>query len=239
MGINNKYEFDNRFDPNTFMNNLLHVDSVTKSFGVKQVLSDIFISCNKEEIIGLLGRNGTGKSTLLKIIFGSLNADTKFIRIGDKLINGLFDNKNLINYLPQKSFLPSHTKVSRIIPLFCGKTNAELVLSNEYIRSLLDKRVSHLSGGEKRLLEVVLIIHSDAKYILIDEPFNGIAPIYIEGIKCLIKDQSKHKGFIITDHDYRNILDVATRIILLRDGGTKIINDREELKYWGYIPESK
>jgi ABC-type multidrug transport system ATPase subunit len=221
------------------MNNLLHVDSVTKFYGVKQILSDIFISCNKEEILGLLGRNGTGKSTLLKIIFGSLQADTKFIRIGDKLINGLFDNKNLINYLPQNSFLPNHTKVSRIIPLLCGKSNADVVINNEHIRSLLDKHVSQLSGGEKRLLEVVLIIHSDAKYILIDEPFNGIAPIYIEEIKCLIKGQSKDKGFIITDHDYPDILDVATRIVLLRDGGTKVINDREELKYWGYIPESQ
>jgi ABC-type multidrug transport system ATPase subunit len=239
VGINYNYQFDNRFDNNHFMNNLLHVDSVTKSYGVKQVLSDIYISCNKGEIVGLLGRNGVGKSTLLKIIFGSVKADTKFIKIGDKRIHGLFDNKNLINYLPQKSFLPNHIKVSRIIPLFCGKTNADLVLSNEYIISLVNKQVSHLSGGEKRLLEVVLVIYSDAKYILIDEPFNGIAPIYKDEIKSLIKGQSKDKGFIITDHDYRDIMDVATKIILLRDGGTKVINDREELKYWGYIPESQ
>ena len=53
------------------MNNL-HVDSVIKSFGTRQVLTDIYVSCTKGEIIGLLGRNGSGKSTLLKIIFGSL-----------------------------------------------------------------------------------------------------------------------------------------------------------------------
>jgi ABC-type lipopolysaccharide export system ATPase subunit len=167
-----------------------------------------------------------------------LQADSKFVKIGDKLINGLFDNRKLINYLPQNSFLPNHAKVSKIITLFCDKLNADLIVANEHIQSLIDKRISHLSGGEKRLLEVFLIIHSEAKYVLIDEPFNGIAPIYKDEIKSLIKRQSKDKGFIISDHVYRDVLDIATRIILLRDGGTKAIDKREELKYWGYIPES-
>lgn len=111
------------------------------------------------------------------------------------------------------------------------------MVSNEQICSLIDKRISHLSGGEKRLLEVFLIIHSDAKYILIDEPFNGIAPIYKADIKTAIKQQSREKGFIITDHVYRDVLDVASRIVLLRDGGTKEIANKEELKYYGYIPD--
>jgi ABC-type lipopolysaccharide export system ATPase subunit len=71
---------------------------------------------------------------------------------------------------------------------------------------------------------------------LIDEPFNGIAPIYKEVIKEMIREQSKNKGFIITDHDYRNILDLSTRIVLIHDGGTKEIKNKEELEFWGYIP---
>ncbi len=58
------------------MNNL-HVDSVIKSYNLNQVLTDVYISCKKGEIIGLLGRNGTGKSTLLKIVFGSISAERK------------------------------------------------------------------------------------------------------------------------------------------------------------------
>ena len=102
---------------------------------------------------------------------------------------------------------------------------------------MLGKKSNQLSGGEKRLLEIFLIIHSNAKYVLIDEPFNGIAPIYKEVIKNLIKEQSKNKGFIITDHDYWNILDLSTRIILMHDGGTKEIKSKDELEYLGYIPE--
>ena len=216
----------------------LYVDSVTKSFGIRQVLTDIFLSCNEGEIIGLLGRNGAGKSTLLKIIFGSMQADFKFVRIGDKRINGLYDNRNLINYLPQHSFLPNHLKISHIIKLFCEKANAGLIAANELISPLIHKKARQLSGGEKRLVEIFLIIYSNATYILIDEPFNGIAPIYKEVIKNMIREQSKKKGFIITDHDYRNILDLSTRIVLIHDGGTKEIKNKEELEFWGYIPNS-
>ncbi len=214
----------------------MQVESVMKSFGTKHVLTDVFLSCRPGEIIGLLGKNGTGKSTLLKIIFGSLSADQKFIKIGHKIIRGLLNNRNLVNYLPQNHFLPNHIKVSTIIYLFCDKRNASLIKANDLIKPMLNKKSKQLSGGEKRILEILLVLHSNVRYILIDEPFNGIDPIYKEDIKNLIKEQSINKGFIITDHDYRNILDIATRIILMHDGGTKVILKNDELKIWGYIP---
>jgi ABC-type multidrug transport system ATPase subunit len=216
--------------------NGLHVDSVIKTFGNKQVLTDIFISCVEGEIIGLLGRNGSGKSTLLKIIFGSLIADRKFVKIGDKQIFRLFDNRKLIKYLPQDNFLPGQDTVKRAASLFCDQKNYNFVSEHSLIKPLLNKTCNLLSGGERRLVEIFLILHSNAKFILIDEPFNGVAPVYKEEIKNLIREQAKKKGFIVTDHDYRNILDVATRIILLYDGGTKEIKYKEDLTYWGYTP---
>lgn len=213
----------------------LHVDSVIKTFDTKQVLTDIYLSCKKGEIVGLLGRNGSGKSTLLKIIFGSLIADRKFVRIDEKIVNNVADNKNLVNYLPQEHFLPNHIKISKLIDLFCNAEKAELIKNMELLKPMLDKKSKHLSGGEKRLVELYMIIYSKAKYILIDEPFNGVAPVYKEDIKDLIKAESCNKGFIITDHDYHNILDVATRVVLIHDGGIKEIKDKEDLSYWGYI----
>jgi ABC-type multidrug transport system ATPase subunit len=216
----------------------LHVDSVIKNFDTKQVLTDVFISCRKGEIIGLLGRNGTGKSTLLKIIFGSMQANRKFVKIGDTVSTGLFEQRNLIKYLPQDSFLPNHLKVKTAIELFCDIKNAELIKAHDLIVPMLNKKVRHLSGGEIRLLEIFLIIYSDSAFTLMDEPFNGVAPVYKEEIKDLIKKKSLDKGFIITDHDYRNILDIATRVIIIHDGGTKEIKSKNELIYWGYIPET-
>lgn len=215
----------------------MHVDSVLKNYGDKQILSDIFISCNTTEIIGLLGRNGAGKSTLLKIIFGSIRADYKFVKVGDKYINGLFDSRHKIKYLTQNNFIPNHVKIITIIKMFCDKENSLLIMNNHLIKPHLNKKSKQLSGGERRILEIFLIIFSNSKYILLDEPFNGVAPIHKEEIKKLIIEQSENKGFIITDHDYRNILDIATKIVLIHDGGTKEIKNNDELVRYGYISE--
>ena len=217
--------------------NRLHVDSVLKSYGNQQILSDIFISCNTKEIVGLLGRNGAGKSTLLKIIFGSIRAEYKFIKVGEKYINGIFDSHHNIKYLPQNNFIPNHVKIITIIKMFCDKENSLLIMNNHLIKPHLNKKSKQLSGGERRILEIFLIIFSNAKYILLDEPFNGVAPIHKEEIKKIIIAQSKNKGFIITDHDYRNILDIATKIVLIHDGRTKEIKNNDELIRYGYISE--
>lgn len=213
----------------------LHVDSVRKQYGLRQILTDIYLSCQTGDIIGLLGKNGSGKSTLLKIIFGSEPADDKFVRIGDKRINSLSDGKNLMKYLPQDGFLPGHVPVYKIISLFCNERNARIIENNEYVKPLLNRKSRQLSGGERRLIEIFLITYSEAEFVLIDEPFNGIAPVYKEDIKKMIKEESAGKGFIITDHDYRNILEVATQVFLIFDGGIKTIRSKEDLREWGYI----
>lgn len=215
----------------------LHADSILKTYGNRHILTDVFIACEKGEIVGLLGRNGVGKSTLLEIIFGSVKADNKFIKIDHKYIKGIRDNQNLIKYLPQKNFLPNHIKISTIIKLFCDKKNASIIRNNHLIKPLLTKKNKQLSGGEKRIVEIFLIVLSSAKYILLDEPFNAVAPIYKKEIKDLIIEQSKNKGFIITDHDYRNILNIATRTVFIKDGSTIEIKNNKELIKYGYIRE--
>ncbi len=217
----------------------LHVDSVIKSFGKKQLLTDVFISCRKGEIVGLLGRNGSGKSTLLKIIFGSLPADNKFIKVDDKVTNGILSRRKLITYLPQEHFLPSQVKIKNIIELFCSKTKSKCLKEHHLISSILDKKAYQLSGGEQRLLEVLLMIFSDSKYTLMDEPFNGIAPINKEYVKQLIQEQSHDKGFIITDHDYKNIFDIASRVVIISNGVTREIKDKTELLKYGYLSENR
>lgn len=211
----------------------LHVDTVLKSFGDKQVLTDVYLTCNIGEIIGLVGRNGCGKSTLLKIVFGSLRADNKFVKVGNNIISGL--NHNIIKYLPQSHFLPNHIKIKTIINLFCSNEGAIKISENSLVKPLLYKKSGQLSGGEKRIVEILLIIHSDAKYILIDEPFNGVSPIFREEIKKLIIENSKTKGFIVTDHDYRNVLEIATRTVVMHDGGIKEVKTTDDLVRWGYI----
>ena len=215
----------------------LHVDSVRKSYGNNLILSDVFLSCKTGEIKGLIGRNGCGKSTLLKIIFGVEKAEFSFVRVNNKVIRNISDGRNLINYLPQDNFLPNNIKIKRLIRLFLGKKKSDLLFENVFIKPLLNKTNNVLSGGEKRIVEILLILNSEAVFILLDEPFNGVSPIVREQIISIINSMRNIKGIIITDHDYRNVIKLADKIVFLKDGHLKEIKKHEELIELGYLSE--
>ncbi len=218
-----------------FFMNKLHIDSITKTFDNKILLNDIFLKCVKGKITGLVGRNGCGKSTLLKIIFGIEKSENKFILVGNKKIKSLSNTKGIISYLPQENFLPDNIKIKKIIKLFLDKKNNSILIRNNYIRPLLNKQNQELSGGEKRILEIFLILHSNSSFILLDEPFNGVSPVIKEHIIDYINKMKTLKGFIITDHDYENVIKLADNIVFLKDGSLKEINHTSELIDLGYL----
>jgi len=221
------------------MSRLLEVDSIRKAFGDKQVLTDIALKCQPGDIIGLLGRNGSGKSTLLKIIFGTLFTDYKFIRINDEILDQPFKTKNIISYLNQDNFLPKNITVKQVVEIYSDDLDQKGFLEDEVLTKVLGTKIRNLSGGESRYLEVKLILTLDSLFVLLDEPFNGISPLHIEIVKNMIIDKSVKKGIILTDHDYRNVLDVANKYYLLFDGGLKPIKTKQDLIDWGYVPDSK
>jgi len=221
------------------MPNLLEIDSVVKSYDTRVILTDIYLKCKTGDIIGMLGRNGTGKSTLLKILFGILQADRKFIRIDGKFYDQPYKTINELCYLPQHSFLPQHLRVEKIVELYLGKSKKVSFLDDLVLSELSTNKISQMSGGELRYLEIKLLLHLESKFVLLDEPFNGVSPLLIEKIKKMILEMSEFKGIILTDHDYRNVLNVANRFCLIYDGGIKTITDMQELVRWGYSPGSR
>ena len=221
------------------MSNLLEVDSIRKEFGTNQVLTDISLKCQPGDIIGLLGRNGSGKSTLLKIIFGTLNTDYKFIRINDSILNQPFKTKNTIAYLNQENFLPKNITVKHVVKIYSDDLDQKGFLEDEVLSKVLQTKIRNLSGGESRYLEVKLLLNLDTFFVLLDEPFNGISPLHVELIKKMIIDKSSKKGILLTDHDYRNVLDVANKYYLLFDGGLKSVKTQQDLIDWGYVPVNK
>ena len=174
----------------------LEVDSIRKSFGDKQVLTDIALTCQPGDIIGLLGRNGTGKSTLLKIIFGTLFTDYKFIRINDEVLTQPFKSKNKIAYLPQDNFLPKNITVNKVVEIYSDDFDQKEFLEDEVLSKVTGTKIGNLSGGESRYLEVKLLLNLDSIFVLLDEPFNGISPLHVE----LIKTHDSQK--ILTKRDY-------------------------------------
>ncbi len=220
------------------MHNTLEVDSVIKRYGDRKVLSDIYLKCITGDIIGLLGRNGSGKSTLLKIIFGSIYSDNRFIRINGEVYNQPFKTTGLVGYLPQHNFLLQHLSVYKTTSLYLDADQIAPFLDDPIIGGLQHSKISSLSGGELRYLEIKLMLHSNYKFVLLDEPFNGVAPIVIERLKGIIIHHSKTKGIILTDHDYNNVLDVANRYCLIYEGAMKPIESKQDLVRWQYLTEN-
>jgi ABC-type multidrug transport system ATPase subunit len=214
---------------------LLEIDSVQKNFGRQSIISDVYLKCETGDIIGILGRNGCGKSTLLKIIFGIVPADFKFVRI-DGVVQlqpeALFQE---ISYLHQDSCIPKSLSVKTAVQLSISNEHLQDFYADEMIQNIRDKKIGHLSGGELRYLEIKLVIRNPSKFILLDEPYNGLSPLMAEKINQLILDNASQKGIIITDHNYQNVISVATQLTLMKEGKLHYLKDKMELVEKGYL----
>ena len=212
----------------------LYIDSVNHRYGDREVLSSVFLNCKIGEVVGLLGRNGSGKSTLLKIIFGEIKPRFMHLKV-----DGEFTKKAYLSgqvaYLSQGFFIPQYLKINDLVNLYANKYKDEL-LAIDVIKTNLTEPIENLSGGNRRLVEALLLIYSDAKYVLLDEPFSQLAPLIADELKTHIARFKEQKGFIITDHYYRQILEISTRIVLINNGCNYSINNEDDLILNGYLP---
>ncbi|MDY8135245.1 ATP-binding cassette domain-containing protein [Aquimarina sp. 2201CG5-10] len=215
----------------------LTICNLTKSFGKHTVLNTISITCNTGEIIGIFGRNGSGKSTMLKCLFGTLKADSLQIRIDEENIlpQEVITDKR-IGYLPQNSFLPKEKTVRQIIPLlFPNGAQQDRIFYSEGIYKIENRKIGKLSLGELRYLEVLLLAHLDHQFLLLDEPFSMIQPIYKDQIKELLLSLKEKKGIFITDHYYDDVLGITDYNILIKNGDAVVITNKSDLKEHGYL----
>ncbi|MFN0257803.1 ATP-binding cassette domain-containing protein [Pedobacter ureilyticus] len=210
------------------------VDSVQHSFDGRPVLNNVYLKCGVGEVVGVLGRNGCGKSTLLKIIFGTISPHYKHLRIDDKIVSKGFLTGEFA-YLSQSFFIPHYLKLGVVVKLYTNKYQ-NLLLKLPVFRDNLNEKIGSLSGGYRRLAETLLMIYSDAKYVLLDEPFSQLSPFLIEEIKTNINLMLSYKGFVITDHYYQHVLNYASRTILLHNGCNYNINNLDDLRLHGYLP---
>lgn len=214
---------------------ILEVDGIQKKYGERVILSDVYLKCETSQIIGLLGRNGSGKSTLLKIIFGIISAPNKCIRIDSISKNNESSLLSEVSYLSQEQFIPNHLTVKKAVSLSVDKQKVTFFNKDEFVQSILDKRISHLSSGELRYLEIKIVLSNPSKFVLLDEPYNGLSPLMVEQVNEMILKNSAEKGIVITDHNYKNVINISSEIILIKDGKTHYVKDNAELVEKGYL----
>lgn len=215
------------------MCNTLEADGVIVQFKQHRVLSDVYIKCQTGEIIGLLGRNGSGKSTLLRILFGDLRLPNRSVRINGNPVNDPFKN-DIIRFLPQQNFIPKSISVKQAFQNFNVRF-VDLLEQFPDFEKVRNNRLSDLSGGERRIIEIFLILKSNAKFCLLDEPFSQIMPVHVDQIKLLIQTEAKNKGIIIVDHLYKHIMEISSGIYLIAHGKTHLLKENDDMKALGYI----
>ena len=215
------------------MKHILEVDSVILEFGNKRVLQDVYLKCETNHITGLLGRNGSGKSCLMNIMDGKLQPLNGSVRLNHKVLLSNARKPEELMYLPQFEYIPRFLKLKRIFRNFNLDFSSFVDKFPEFEKHYTS-RIGILSGGERRMVEIYLIISSDAKFCLLDEPFSHIMPLHIEKIKELIKIESVTKGILITDHLYEHIVDICDEIYLIKDGKTHLIGELEDIESLGY-----
>lgn len=214
--------------------NILIFDGIELSYSSISVLSNVYMKCETGKIIGLMGRNGSGKSSLMKIVFGAMKGSIQSIRLNGIPLIGNYQQFRYISYLPQESFIPNKLTVAEALDFY------ELDLHNlieafSDFEPLLSNAVCNLSGGHLRLLESFLILKSSHPFCMLDEPFSGLMPLHIEKMKTLIAQAKFNKGIILSDHLYRHTMEMADEIYLLTNGKTYLVKDREELVFRGYL----
>ena len=216
---------------------VLQVNNVTKSFGKKIVLHTISFQCSTGEILGVFGKNGSGKSTLLKIIFGIVKAGSIEIKINAKSVapNKIIPFQQ-IAYLPQHSFLPKEKKVREIIPLFFPKgDDQDIIFYAPKVASFENVKVGELSHGQLRYLELLLIGNLSHPFLMLDEPFSMIEPLYKEVIKELLLKFKETKGIIVTDHYFEDVLEIANRCFLIKDHIKIEVQGKDDLIKYKYL----
>ena len=211
---------------------ILEIDSAELAFGERRILSGVYLLVETGGVTAVLGRNGCGKSCLMKILSGSLKAGFCSMRIDGKW-HRRFTEKE-IRYLPQHPFIPGWLRLERALGDF-GLQREDLERWFPEFIPLRETRIGELSGGEQRILECFIILRSPARFILLDEPFSQIAPLLVATLLTRIRQEKASKGILLTDHMYRHVTGIADRLYVMADGQAYPCENDEALVRRGYL----
>ncbi|MCM8569124.1 ATP-binding cassette domain-containing protein [Gramella jeungdoensis] len=212
---------------------IFELDNVELSFNGKQILYGLYIKAETGRITGILGSNGCGKTSLLRIFFGNLSCNNKLVRINNKgTLKKLYSIEN-VKFLSQTNFLPniSLKKLFNIYRVSLEEFTEKL----PSFRIYKNFKLNELSGGEKRMVSIWLTIKSDAKLVLLDEPFTHLTPVYTEIIKEELINEKKNKAILLTDHLYKDIMEISDELYFIKDGCSRAVSTTDELEKLGYV----
>ena len=209
---------------------------LAKSYRERKVIADVSLDVASGQIVGLLGPNGSGKTTCFYMIAGIVKADSGEVSIErdgksySLTHKAIHQRANLgLGYLPQEAsvfrklsvvdnilaILETRPKMSRSQRL----AKADALIEEFRLEHVRNSEGMALSGGERRRVEIARALASDPDFLLLDEPFAGVDPISVNDIKSIVHQlKDRGIGVLITDHNVRETLDLCQHAYIIGEG---------------------
>ena len=210
---------------------LLECRDLCKSFGSKKILNNINLSVPRGKIVGLLGKNGMGKSTLIKLVNDLLTPTS-----GEVLINGKHpgvESKRIISYLPERTYLDKGMIVKDVIKYFeefysdFDKDKALKLLGD--LNLDMDCKISKMSKGMQEKLQLILVMSREAELYILDEPLGGVDPATRDYIlDTILNNFSEGASVIISTHLISDIERILDEVIFIDKGEIVLTGSADE-----------
>lgn len=212
---------------------LVQCKNLYKKFDNQEVLKNVNLTIPKGKIIGLLGKNGMGKTTLIKLI-----NDLLIPTSGEILINGEkpgIQSKKLISYLPERTYLDKSMTVKQVLKYFeefydnFNRERAEKLLKDLDLG--IDKKISHMSKGMQEKLQLILVMSREAELYILDEPLGGVDPATRDYILDTILSNFKEgASVLISTHLIADIERILDDVIFIDKGEIRLTSSADELR---------
>ena len=222
------------------MSNIINVKGLNKSYGKKLVLNDVNFEIEEGAIVGLLGPNGCGKTTLIKILTGLIKDHTGMVKI-DNEEPGAY-TKSIVAYLPDTSYLPDWMKPGDAIEYFADFY--EDFDKDRAVRMVTDfgldphQKFKTMSKGQQEKLSLILVMCRRAKLYILDEPLGGLDPAARSAILDLIMNNyAKNAAVLLSTHLINDVERIFDRVLMI-NGGKVVVNSHvDEIREKGKTVE--
>ena len=215
------------------MDFLVDCRSLKKSYGRRPVLHDFSLQLERGRIIGLLGPNGSGKTTFIKILAGILSKNSGEIKISGRQIGK--ENKKIVSYLPERTYFSPSMKVKDTIKFFedfykdFKRERAEQMLSGLDIS--LNSKIKELSKGTREKVQLVLVMSREAELYLLDEPMGGVDPAARDYIlKTILTNYNENASVIISTHLISDVEKVLDDVVFIKEGNVVLHQSVDEIR---------
>lgn len=213
--------------------NILKIENLSLKFSKKIILDNFDLSLNKGQILGLLGPNGVGKSTLFNLIIGLIKPDSGSIFINSEKVNEfpiyLRSKKFQIGFVPQNGgFFQDLTVYENLkaIAELAGfdrlliKKNIDFSITKFELENIINVKANFLSGGQKKKLVIAMTLLSDPKILLLDEPFAALDILTIKMLQKIIVNlqNTSNVSIILCDHQARDLLNCVDHAAIIHNG---------------------